>query len=55
MKVTPQEIFAAKKARRRRLAALPVIERLRLIDKLHEFGLEMRKIKCETHPMAVHL
>ena len=43
--LTPRETYAAKEERRRQLAALPVAERLQLIEKLHAFGLEMRKWK----------
>ncbi|MCX6967796.1 MAG: hypothetical protein NTZ46_08485 [Verrucomicrobia bacterium] len=42
---TLQEIYASKRERRKQLAALPINERVQIIEKLHEFGLMMRKAK----------
>ena len=42
---TLEEIYAAKRERRKQLAALPVNERVQIIEKLHEFGLLMREAK----------
>ena len=42
---TLEEIYAAKRERRKQLAALPINERVQIIEKLHEFGLLMRKAK----------
>lgn len=39
---TLQEIYDSKKERRKILSALPVDQRVELIEKLHEFGLLMR-------------
>jgi len=39
---TLEEIYAAKRERRKQLAALPINERVQIIEKLHEFGLLMR-------------
>ena len=44
---TVEEIYAGKEERRKRLAALPIDERVKLIDKLHEFAVEMRKWKAQ--------
>jgi len=38
---TSREIFAGKKARRRRLASLPIDQKVDLIEQLHELGLTM--------------
>jgi hypothetical protein len=43
--VTLQEIYEAKAARRKRLAALPMKERVALIEKLHELAVTMRKAR----------
>ena len=42
---TLEKIYASKRERRKQLAALPVNERVQIIEKLHEFGLLMRKAK----------
>ena len=42
---TLEEIYEAKRERRKQLAALPIDERVKIIEKLHEFGLMMRKAK----------
>ena len=39
---TLAEIFEVKAARRKRLASLPVAERIVIIEQLHELGLAMR-------------
>ena len=40
---TLEQIYQAKRERRKQLAALPIQERVQIIEKLHEFGLLMRK------------
>ena len=42
---TLEKIYAAKRERRKQLAALPINERVQIIEKLHEFGLLMRKAR----------
>jgi len=42
---TLEKIYAAKRERRKQLAALPINERVQIIEKLHKFGLLMRKAK----------
>ena len=42
---TLQQIYAGKLERRKQLAALPINERVQIIEKLHEFGLMMRNAK----------
>ena len=44
---TLQEIYAGKRERRKQLAALPIKERVQIIEKLHEFGLMMRNAKAD--------
>ena len=43
--LTPEEIFARKARRRKKLAALPVAERVEIIERLHDFAVEMREWK----------
>ena len=48
MKLTTlEQIYQAKRERRKQLAARSIQKRVQLIEKLHEFGLMMRKIKVE--------
>ena len=42
---TLEEIYQAKRERRKQLAALPINERVQIIEKLHALGLMMRKSK----------
>jgi len=44
--LTAEEIFARKAQRRKTLAALPVAERVEIIEKLHDFAMEMREWKA---------
>ena len=41
--LTHEEIFARKAQRRKTLAALPVAERVEIIERLHDFAVEMRE------------
>jgi len=43
--LTVEEIYAKKAERRKALAALPVAERVEIIERLHEFAVEMREWK----------
>lgn len=45
--VNPDEIFRAKEERRRKLAALPLAEKVKLIEFLHDVGIELRRLKKE--------
>jgi hypothetical protein len=44
---TLEEIYAAKEARRKELAALSINERVKIIEKLRDFGYMMRKARAE--------
>ena len=48
--LTAQEIFARKAQRRKTLAALPVAERVKIIEKLHDFAVEMKAWKERQNP-----
>jgi len=51
--LTIEEIFAKKAERRKRLAALPIDERVQIIERLHEFAVEMREWKSQqSRPAA---
>ena len=45
-------ILESKRAYRRKLAALPIGEKLRLLDALRERGLEIRRSRVVSHPKA---
>ena len=40
-----EEIYEAKAQRRKELAALPIGERVRIIEKLRDFAVQMREVK----------
>ena len=44
--LTPEEIFARKAQRRKMLAALPIAERVEIIERLYDFSVEMREWKA---------
>ncbi len=46
---TLEQIYEAKRERRRQLAALSIEERVKIIEKLHEFGLLMLCKSREEH------
>ena len=43
--LTVEEIYARKAQRRKALAALPIADRVEIIERLHEFAVEMREWK----------
>jgi len=45
--LTIEEIYAKKAERRKKLAALPIDERVEIIERLHEFAVEMREWKTK--------
>ena len=47
--LTAEEIFARKAQRRKTLAALPIAERVKIIEKLHDFAMEMKEWKARQN------
>ena len=45
-------ILESKRAYRRKLAALPIADKLRLLDTLRERGLEIRRSRVISNPKA---
>jgi hypothetical protein len=46
-----KKITASKEARRRRLAALPYAEKLRVLDRMRERDVTLRKAKASKKPL----
>ena len=47
---TLEEIYEAKARRRKELAALPIGERVAIIERLHQFAVQMLEVKRKTAP-----